>query len=115
VSRMYGQSQAKRPERLSIPAKHDKPARGGISPGESEKAMYNVELYDKTARKVIASQGVTNEAKAADIARGYIERAKQTGQVIQESNYQLSPRCFIFGQTITTSAGTFEISTGKTI
>lgn len=75
--------------------------------------MYNVELFNRSARQVIASEEATSEAKAADIARGYIERAKQTGAVIRESNYQLSPRCFIFGQTIETSAGVFEISTGR--
>ena len=76
--------------------------------------MYNVELYNRTTRKVIANQPAKTETAAANIARAYIEQAKQTGEVIHESAHQLSPRCYVFGQTITTTAGTFDISTAKT-
>lgn len=75
--------------------------------------MYNVELYNRTTRKVIVNQEAKTEAAAAIVARAYIEQAKHTGQVIHESAHQLSPRCYVFGQTITTTAGTFEISTAK--
>lgn len=75
--------------------------------------MFNVELYNRTARKVVASRRASTETEAAEIVRGFISRAKSAGTVIHESNFDISPRGYAIGQTIQTDRAVYDITTGR--
>ena len=75
--------------------------------------MYNVELYNKSDRKVIKNCQVTNEVEASKIVMDYIELVKSRYAVIFESNYLISPFGRVLGQTLTTDKGIFDITTAK--
>lgn len=75
--------------------------------------MFNVELYNKTAKKVIASAQARTEAEASKIARGFISRVKAAGTITNESNFDISPRGYVIGQTIHTANAVYDITTGR--
>lgn len=75
--------------------------------------MFNVELYNKTERKVVASRQASTDVEASKVAWLFISRAKESGRVIHESNYDINPRGYVIGQTIYTDNAVYEVSTGK--
>lgn len=75
--------------------------------------MFNVELYNKTERKVIASSLAHTEAEASEIAKGFISRANAAGTITYESCLDISPRGYVIGQTIHLDNAVYEISTAR--
>ena len=75
--------------------------------------MFNVELYNRTARSVVASCIAATEAGASEIARDFISRTKAAGTVIHESCLDISPRGYVIGQTIIVDDVTYDVTTGR--
>lgn len=75
--------------------------------------MYNIEIYNRTAGRVVDSQQATNESEAAKAAISFISQIKNSCEVIRESEYDTSPRGHVFGQTLYTADEVYVISTGK--
>lgn len=75
--------------------------------------MYNVEMYNRTARKVVKNRQAISDREASKIAMGFIADAKSMGRVIEESLFDISPRGYVFGQTIQTNNATYDISVGR--
>ncbi len=76
--------------------------------------MYHIEIYNRTALKVVASQMASTESEAAKTAGAFISRIKERCKVVKESTYDISPRGYVFGQTLHTTDAIYEISTAKT-
>ena len=75
--------------------------------------MYNVELYDRTACRVITSQKSTTDTEASKTVREYINRVKEKHRIVKESNFDISPRGFVFGQTLHSVNAVFDITTAR--
>lgn len=75
--------------------------------------MYHIEIYNKTTLKNVASQTALTEAEAAKTARAFISRIKDRCEVVKESLYDISPRGYIFGQTLYTADAIYQISSAK--
>ena len=76
-------------------------------------ALYHVELYNKTSQTVLDSRTVNTEYNASVIAQSFIRSIKNMSKVVSESNYDISPRGFVIGQTLYTADTEYVISTGK--
>ena len=75
-------------------------------------AMYYVELYNKTGGCVVESRTVNTEADASATAKHFIRLIKNTRKVVSETNYDISPRGYVIGQTLYTADTEYVISTG---
>lgn len=75
--------------------------------------MYHIQIYNRTALKNVASQTASTEAEAARTARAFISCIKERYEVVKESPYDVSPRGYVFGQTLHTADAIYEISTAK--
>lgn len=75
--------------------------------------MYNIEIYNRTAGRVVASQPATTEVEASKTAVAFISRIKESCKVVRESEYDLSPRCRVFGQTLYTADEIYVVSTAR--
>ena len=75
--------------------------------------MYHIEIYNRTTLKSVASQTASTEVEAAKIARSFISRVKERCEIVKESVYDISPRGYVFGQTLHTADSVYEISAAK--
>ena len=75
--------------------------------------MYHIEIYNRTSMQVVKSLTATSETEASKIARSFIALIKERCNVVKESNYAMSPRGYVCGQTLYTTHGIIDISTGK--
>ena len=76
-------------------------------------ALYHVELKCKTNGRVLQSKTTNSEVDASETAQFYIRSIKNMGNVVSESDYDISPRGFIIGQTLYTNTTEYVISTAK--
>lgn len=74
---------------------------------------YNVEIYDRTNCRVLANRIATSDAEASKVAKAFIQRIEERYEVIRKSCYDISPRGFVFGQTLTTTDAELVVSTAK--
>lgn len=75
-------------------------------------SVYNVEIFDRTARRVIDRRTAHSEREASEVAKSFIDAAKRKLNITDESTYDISPRGFIIGQTLVAGDAVFQISTG---
>ena len=76
--------------------------------------MYHIEIYNRTALKVVKSKTASTDVEAAKVARSFISDIKERCEVVKESPYNISPRGYILGQTLYTVNEVYDISTAKT-
>ena len=75
--------------------------------------MYHIQIYNRTALRIVSSQMASTEIETAKIARSFISRIKERCEIVKESAYDISPRGYVFGQTLHTAGVIYEISTAK--
>ena len=75
--------------------------------------MYNVELYNRTAGKVVSSKKASTDREASKAAADFIGQIKEKYSVVKESNYDINPRGFVIGQTLYTTDAVFDVTAAK--
>ena len=74
---------------------------------------YHVELYDHTNGRVVKQADVNAEPDVTRKVREYAEHIRSHHTIVRESEYALSPRGLIIGQSLYANARRFDITTSK--